>query len=314
MELEIKEIILSSEKGDKFHFVNKELIELISLSAIDFKKNILRNISKNKKIRIKIVKILIFAFFRKIFNKKPAINENNFLRSINKSINVKKIHYLELIFNNNQKITFFLGDDVHLLNLMGDIIGIITNNQYNISEENIKSKIVFDCGAHNGVFSIYCSLFKPKKIYSFEPVLSTLEILSKNMKLNNLNKEMIIVNKAVGENVAKEKIFFDKIADGSASLNKEKTKYEIVDVTSLDNFVKLNKIKNIGLIKMDIEGNEEKALIGARNLIKKYKPVLTFSAYHKKEDKVLLPKLVKSIREDYTIDLLNKFEEDFYCF
>jgi hypothetical protein len=64
---------------------------------------------------------------------------------------------------------------------------------------------------------------------------------------------------------------------------------------------------------MDVEGYEENVLLGATNIIRKYKPVLSFSAYHKPTDKVRLPQLVKNIRADYRIKLNSFYEEDFYC-
>jgi hypothetical protein len=64
---------------------------------------------------------------------------------------------------------------------------------------------------------------------------------------------------------------------------------------------------------MDVEGYEENVLLGARETIRKWKPVLSFSAYHKPTDKTRLPEVVKSIRSDYDIRLNKHFEEDFYC-
>ena len=46
----------------------------------------------------------------------------------------------------------------------------------------------------------------------------------------------------------------------------------------------------------------------------KFKPILSFSAYHNESDKEVLPKLVKSIRKDYKIDLNTFSEEVFYCY
>lgn len=70
---------------------------------------------------------------------------------------------------------------------------------------------------------------------------------------------------------------------------------------------------------MDVEGYEEKVLLGARKTIKKYKPVLSFSAYHKPDDRQRLPRVIKSIRPDYKCVLCPEVEgstireETFYC-
>ena len=54
----------------------------------------------------------------------------------------------------------------------------------------------------------------------------------------------------------------------------------------------------ISLIKMDIEGAELKALQGAIKTLKRCKPILALSAYHKKEDLITLPQFIKNIYGD----------------
>lgn len=65
-------------------------------------------------------------------------------------------------------------------------------------------------------------------------------------------------------------------------VNKFVGEKDINDVISLDTFF---KDKQIDLIKMDIEGNEIKALLGAQNLIKGDKPLkFAVCAYHEHDD------------------------------
>ena len=45
-----------------------------------------------------------------------------------------------------------------------------------------------------------------------------------------------------------------------------------MEVNTLDSF----KLKNVGLIKIDVEGNELKTIQGAEKTIKKYKPIVYF--------------------------------------
>ena len=59
--------------------------------------------------------------------------------------------------------------------------------------------------------------------------------------------------------------------------------------------------QNITLIKMDVEGEEAKAIKGAKETILKNKPRLIISAYHRTEDFLNLPKEVFGIRDDYKI-------------
>lgn len=60
----------------------------------------------------------------------------------------------------------------------------------------------------------------------------------------------------------------------------------------------------VGFIKMDVEGAERQALVGAREVIRRDKPVLAISAYHLWDDLAVLPLLIDEITaDDYKIYL-----------
>lgn len=70
---------------------------------------------------------------------------------------------------------------------------------------------------------------------------------------------------------------------------------EIVEVDCIDSLT-----DNIPtFIKMDIEGAEYDALLGAKNTIKKYKPKLAICVYHKNQDIWELPDLIIKMNSDY---------------
>ena len=48
---------------------------------------------------------------------------------------------------------------------------------------------------------------------------------------------------------------------------------------------------------------ERDALMGARNVIFKFKPKLSVCTYHLPDDPIVLPKIIKKIRNDYTIEM-----------
>lgn len=56
----------------------------------------------------------------------------------------------------------------------------------------------------------------------------------------------------------------------------------------------------IGLIKLDIEGAEIEAINGAADVIRRCKPILLFSIYHRLNDIWEVPLLVNSIQEGYS--------------
>ena len=55
----------------------------------------------------------------------------------------------------------------------------------------------------------------------------------------------------------------------------------------------------ICLINMDIEGDEVNAIRSARNVIYKNRPVLAICAYHKPDDLLSIPKVIRSICPQY---------------
>ena len=59
----------------------------------------------------------------------------------------------------------------------------------------------------------------------------------------------------------------------------------------------------VTFIKMDIEGSEYRALLGARNIIESYKPKLAISIYHKSEDIWQLPQLILEMNSEYKLYL-----------
>jgi hypothetical protein len=60
-------------------------------------------------------------------------------------------------------------------------------------------------------------------------------------------------------------------------------------------------------LKMDIEGAEFEAIMGAAETIKKYKPKLAICLYHKPDDLWKLPKLIFELRDDYKFSLGHHF-------
>jgi len=69
-----------------------------------------------------------------------------------------------------------------------------------------------------------------------------------------------------------------------------------VTVDRIDNILDGNEIT---YIQMDIEGAEHNAIIGAEKTIKKYKPTMAISIYHRREDLFDLPLLINTFVPEY---------------
>ena len=154
-----------------------------------------------------------------------------------------------------------------------------------------KEDIFLDGGAYNGDT---VSLFIQKsggynEIYAFEP--SSLSFRRLNEKYGG--KEGInLINAALGEK------------DGEVSFSLGHGRGNRVEkgggtrVRSIDSIL---EGRRVDVIKLDIEGEEENALEGAKETIKKYRPRILLSCYHKNDDYWRLLEKVWEIRDDYKV-------------
>lgn len=159
-----------------------------------------------------------------------------------------------------------------------------------------KDEIFVDAGVSNGNTSVRfvnkCN-HKYKKLYLIEPRSDMLEVI-----WNNLGRESItnyeLFHGGLWDEVG-QLTFDGDLAGGSRISEKGET---TINTTSLD---ELTKGEPVTFIKMDIEGAELKALIGAKETIQKYKPKLAICIYHKREDSISIPLYIKSLVPEYKL-------------
>ncbi len=80
--------------------------------------------------------------------------------------------------------------------------------------------------------------------------------------------------------------------------------YQAMNINTIDNIIK----EKIDFIKLDIEGAEQDAILGAKQTIKEYHPILAICVYHKAQDWYKVPQLILEIRNDYKIYLRHYME------
>jgi hypothetical protein len=68
---------------------------------------------------------------------------------------------------------------------------------------------------------------------------------------------------------------------------------------TIDSLVMSNEVKRVDLIKMDIEGSELDALQGGENSLKRWRPKLAISLYHRPEDLFSIPLWLNSLNCGY---------------
>ena len=160
-----------------------------------------------------------------------------------------------------------------------------------------ESEIFVDAGCFNGQTAVEFTKWASKGydyIYSFEANADLIKTCENTFKKHNLNGE--VIGKGVWN---KDDIlhFESRTVGGSLITGTGK---ETIETTSLDNV--LNG-KRVTFIKMDIEGAEYKALLGAEKTIKKWRPRLAICVYHKPEDILEIPALLLEMHSDYQFSL-----------
>ncbi len=155
-----------------------------------------------------------------------------------------------------------------------------TNGEYNLLESivrNSKDSICFidggsNVGEHIIKFDSLCKKYGISKhsIIAVEPFPKTINILRKNT--SSISYELI--EKALGTDESTIKFYSDGI-DGSGSnsalnhyyLNSE----DVIEVeqTTIDSIIELYSIPKVNFLKLDIEGFEYNALLGAKSTLSK---------------------------------------------
>ncbi|WAK02060.1 FkbM family methyltransferase [Methylobacter sp. YRD-M1] len=139
------------------------------------------------------------------------------------------------------------------------------------------SMIAIDAGANKGIYS-YALSRCAKHVYCFEPI-SELCAYIKNYQSNKLT----VINSALSDETGKLTLKIP-IKDGKRITTRaslvchDEGELRQVDVNKLDSY----GYKDVGFIKIDVEGAEEKVIMGGLSTIKEYNPVLLIEMFYEK--------------------------------
>lgn len=152
------------------------------------------------------------------------------------------------------------------------------------------NEILLDIGTAEGLFPLTV-IEKCNHIYMIEP--SKIFITSLEKTFNNFQHKATIINTAVGSK--DDEVFFNEDSlDGQVSNTNSGN-----DKISLRKIDTLFKDKKITYLKADIEGFEQEMLLGAEETIKKNKPKIAITTYHKENNPKEIIALIKSYVPEY---------------
>lgn len=162
--------------------------------------------------------------------------------------------------------------------------------------ERSTDEIFVDCGAFDGDSVIKFKEWAHNnysKIYAFEPTKDTYEKLCENLKDD---KKIICTQAGVWEEET-TLMFYESEEVAGANKIREDGGVKIRCV-SLDDMIGMDKVT---FIKMDVEGAEQKAILGAQKILKREKPKLAISIYHSLEDLWKVPLLIHELVPEYQL-------------
>lgn len=225
------------------------------------------------KKKIKLIILILLKFLDKIY-----VFKKLFLLIIN-----IKNNDFKTIEKKNFKIKFYVPNE---------LCEFRVNTFYSKEPETLDwidsfkdDTIFWDIGANIGLYSCYAALKKKIKIIAFEPSVFNLEILAKNIFLNNCVEKINIVSLPLGENNNFNKFRMSNTFQGGALSSFDKNidwkgdkidsifEYTILG-SSIDDLLKNFKLEYPDYIKIDVDGLEHIILKNAKNVLKNAKEIL----------------------------------------
>ena len=149
------------------------------------------------------------------------------------------------------------------------------------------NSVIYDIGANVGVYSIYAAAIRDCRVMSFEPSFLNLELLFRNIQINNLQDKITIVPLSLSNKSQIEDFYMqegDNIwggAHNSSGSNKsqdgtdmQKFKTSSQMALSLDDLVNIFNLPTPSHIKIDVDGLENRVLQGGLNTFGNTKSIL----------------------------------------
>ena len=181
-----------------------------------------------------------------------------------------------------------------------------------LTENTKEGTCAIDMGAYIGTHTLsLVDAVGPKgKVYTFEPQPWAYNGILKTLEKNGI-KNTKVYN--VGLSSKKDTLRFCSDSSGSSSICKErrpskKVWAEIynIPVITLDSL----NIKNISVMKIDVEGHELEALQGAKKTIIKSKPVIILEVWKRRGQRL---KLITDFLSSINYSIKNISADDFIC-
>jgi len=149
-----------------------------------------------------------------------------------------------------------------------------------VVQKNLRSDdVCLDIGANIGYYVLQEARLS-KKVYAIEPVKESVELLLKNVEVNNY-KNVEVYQMACGDKNTTDFINVSEKRNWSSmygSNGREYVRRDEIKVVTVDEFIKDKQRPTF--IRMDVEGYEYEIVKGMKNLLDSYSPLKIFIEMH----------------------------------
>jgi FkbM family methyltransferase len=148
-----------------------------------------------------------------------------------------------------------------------------------------RGSVLWDIGANIGLYSCYAAKSRNCKVIAFEPSVFNLELLARNIFLNNLTKNVVMMPLPISDKLEVSRFSMTSIEWGGALSTFGKDygwdgrkindifQYETIGL-SADEAISFFQLPPPNHLKIDVDGIEHLILSGAKNVISKVESVL----------------------------------------
>lgn len=144
------------------------------------------------------------------------------------------------------------------------------------------SSVIYDIGAYLGLYALLAgrSTGPTGKVFTFEPLPQNADRIEEHVLLNKMEWVRCVAKAVADKGGTAQWVNFGRgdwarFADSKLPEKSDKLAKELlVEAVSLDDFVYRESHPVPNLIKIDVEGAEGKVLVGARRLLKEFKPII----------------------------------------
>lgn len=148
--------------------------------------------------------------------------------------------------------------------------------------QNLKNLVMYDIGAFHGLLTLFFAR-ECRQVISYEPNTRNHARLIENIHLNGL-KNVLVRQVGLGSKSGVVTMIMSRLMPGGASTERNTVAgllnsrvpvlSEQISITTLDDDIHKASLPRPDFVKIDIEGGELPALVGARNTLLAYHPLL----------------------------------------